>query len=146
MSLKNVIFELHTKSTQLKNKHKAFDILNLDKIIDHISKFIELKLEIYELKVKEQLVEIISSFAALTLIISFGIFMIFFFSLALGFYFNIILNSGFLGFIIVGGLYMLICIFLILFKDKIITNNLFQAFFSETLTRKQNEQDGEEQN
>ena len=121
------------------------EILNLEKLVDQISKFMELKMEIYELKVKEQLVGIISNFATLALIFSLGLFMLLFASLALGFYLNTLLESTFLGFFLVGGLYLLICLTLILFKDKIITNNLLQAFFSDTLTRKENEQDSEEQ-
>jgi len=117
--------------------------LNIDKVVDHLSKFVEIKLEIYELKAKEQLVGIVSSFATLALIISLGLFMLFFCSLALGFYLNGILESRFLGFVIVGLIYLLICIILIIFKDKIITNKLFQAFFSDSLTVNDDEQDSD---
>ena len=68
----------------MKENNKSLNILNLDKLVDFITRFVELKLELYELKVKQQLVVIISSFATLALIISFGLFMIFFGSLALG--------------------------------------------------------------
>ncbi len=125
----------------LKEKHKPLNILNLDKLVDFITKFVELKLELYELKVKEQLVMVISSFATLALIISFGLFMIFFGSLALGFYLNGVLESRFPGFLIVGLIYFVICIILVLFKDKIITNHLFQALFSDSLTINDDEQD-----
>ena len=90
------------------------------------------------------MVGVISSFATLALILSFGLFMVFFASLALGFYLNHVLESSFLGFIAVGAIYLLICILLIVFKDKIITNQLFQAIFSDTLTVN-DEQDSEEQ-
>ncbi len=118
---------------KLKERFKTLDILNLEKLIESITKFIELKMEIYELKVKEQLVHIISSFATLTLILTFGIIMLFFFSLALGFYLNSLFESNFIGFALIGAFYLLIGILLILFKDKLITNRLFQTLFSETL-------------
>ena len=127
----------------MKEKHKTLDILNLDKLVNNISKFVELKLELYELKFKEQLVVIISSFATLALIISFGLFMMLFASLALSFYLNGVLESGFLGFVIVGLIYLLICIILVVFKDKIITNHLFQALFSDSLTINDDEQDSD---
>jgi hypothetical protein len=127
----------------LKEKHRPLDILNLDKLVNNISKFIELKLELYELKFKEQLVVIISSFATLALIISFGLFMLLFASLALSFYLNGVFESGFLGFVIVGLIYLLICIILVVFKDKIITNHLFQALFSDSLTINNDEQDSD---
>jgi hypothetical protein len=126
-------------------KNKVFDILNLESVINHLSRFVDLKLEIYELKIKEQLVVIISSFATLTLILSFGMFMIFFCSLALGFFLNDVFESKFIGFVLIGLIYFLICIILIVFKNKIITNHLFQAFFSDTLTHKNDEQDSDQQ-
>jgi hypothetical protein len=125
-------------------KRKEQNFLNFDRVVDQLTKFIELKLEIYELKVKEQLVGVISSFATLALILSFGLFMLFFGSLALGFYLNIVFDSGFMGFVIVCLLYLLICVLLVIFKDKIITNNLFQAIFSDTLTVNDDEQDSDE--
>ena len=118
----------------------------MDKLVEKLTRFIELKLEIYELKVKEQLVMIISSFATLALIVSFGLFMIFFGSLALGFYLNVLFDSKFIGFVIISSLYLVICVVLILFKDKIITNRLFQAIFSNSLTSNEDEQNSSEYN
>jgi len=119
----------------LKKERKNFDILNIDSLIQNITKFIELKMEIYELKVKEQMVQIISSLATLGLILMLGIIMLFFFSLALGFYLNSLFDSSFLGFALIGSVYLLIAIMLMVFKDKLITNRLFQTFFSETLIK-----------
>ena len=125
----------------MSEKLKPINFLNLDKLAEKLTKFIDIKLEIYELKVKEQLVLIISSLATLGLILSFGLFMVFFVSLALGFYLNGLFESRFIGFLIVGAIYLIVCILLILFKDKIIINKLLQAIFSDTLT---NESDGQE--
>lgn len=136
--------ETKISHSQLEEKHKGLNLLNFDRVVDHLTKFIELKLEIYELKVKEQLVVIISSFATLALILSFGLFMLFFASLALGFYLNILFDSTFLGFVIVSLIYLFICIILVVFKDKIITNHLLQAIFSNTLTGKHDEQDSDQ--
>lgn len=126
-------------------KNKLYDILNLEKLTSRLSRFIELKLEIYELKVKGQLVGIISSFATMALIISFGLLMLFFFSLALGFFLNYAFDSSFMGFLLIGLFYLLICILLVVFKNKIITNNLFQAIFSDTLTSTNDEQEIDQQ-
>ena len=127
----------------MKEKNKGLNLLNIDRVVEYLSKFIELKLEIYELKIKEQLVEIISGFATLALLVSFSLLMLFFCSLALGFYLNGLLESNFLGLLIVGILYLFVCILLFVFKDKIITNSLFQAFFSDSLTGNDDEQDSD---
>ena len=102
-------------------------------MIDHITKFVELKLEIYELKVKSQMVNIISGFAILGLIISFGMFFIFFLSLTIGAYLNNVFESNYLGFAFIGLFYLVICLLLIFLKGRILKNKLFQAFFSDTL-------------
>jgi hypothetical protein len=125
----------------LKDKYKAFDILNLEKLVESLTRFIELKMEIYELKVKGELVQIISSIATLTMILTLGVIMLFFFSLALGFYLNELFESSFLGFALIGAFYMLIAILLVIFKDKLITNRLFHTFFSKTLISGNDEQD-----
>jgi len=127
----------------LKEKQEPLNILNLNKLVKNLTEFVEIKLELYELKVKEQLVTVISSFATLALIISFGLFMLFFASLALAFYLNGVFESGFLGFVTVGLIYLLICVVLVVFKDKIITNHLFQALFSDSLTVNDDEQDSD---
>jgi len=114
-------------------------------VINHLSSFIELKLRIFELKVKEQLVGIISSFAIVALILSFGILMLFFLSLALGFFLSNVFDSTPIGFALIGLIYFIICILLIVLKDKIFTNHLFQTFFSETLTKQDDEQDSDQQ-
>ena len=98
-------------------------------------------MEIYELKVKEQLVQIISSIATLTLILTFGVIMLFFFSLALGFYLNSLFESSFIGFALIGSFYLLIGALLLAFKDKLITKQLFQTFFSKTLIKDSDEQE-----
>lgn len=130
----------------IKETNKSLGFLNLDKLFQNISRFIELKLEIYELKVKEQIVVIISSIATLTLILSLGLFMLLFFSLALAYYLNSLLESQFVGFVIIGILYMILAVILAMFKDKLITSPLFQALFSDTLTQLENEQDAKAEN
>jgi hypothetical protein len=125
----------------LKEKHKVFDLLNLDKLLDSLSRFVEIKMQIYELKFKGELVEIISSIAALTMILTLGIIMLFFFSLALGFFLNDLFGSSFMGFAIIGAFYMLSAILLAIFKDKLITNRLFNSFFSKTLISENDEQE-----
>ncbi len=105
----------------------------MDKLVEGISKLIELRLSIYELKAKEQIVSIISKIAALTILLSFGLFMVLFLSIGLGFYLNGVFDSSFAGFLIVGGFYFLIGFLMLLNRAHLITNPLFQAFFSKTL-------------
>ena len=130
----------------MKERNKVFDILNLEKLFDSLSRFVELKLQIYELKVKEQMVIVISRIAMLTIMLLFGLIIIFFFSMALAYYFNHLLDSGFLGFVLVGSIYLTIGLLLVFFKGRLITNQLFQAFFSDTILKGDYDDEQEEQN
>jgi hypothetical protein len=129
----------------LKEKSKFYDILNFEKVVNHLSKFIEIKLEIYELKVKSQFIDIISNLAVMMLIISFGMFLLFFVSLAFGLYLNSYFDSNYIGFVCISLIYLGLCVLLIIFKGKIIKNILFQSFLSETLTNDSDEQGNGEQ-
>lgn len=82
----------------------------------------------------------------LTLVLLFGLIIIFFFSMALAYYFNDLLESGFLGFILVGSIYLTIGLVLLLFKRRLITNQLFQAFFSDTILKGDYDDEQEERN
>jgi hypothetical protein len=130
----------------LKERNKVFDILNLEKLIESLTRFVELKLQIYELKVKEQMVVVISRIAVLTIMLLFGLIIIFFFSMALAYYLNGLLDSGFMGFILVGSIYLTIGLVLMLFKSRLITNHLFQAFFSDTILKGDYDDEQEERN
>jgi len=128
----------------LEERKKAFDILNLNKLIESLTKYVELKLGIYELKAKEQIVLIISRIAILIIIFSFGLIMLFFFSMALAYFLNDLFDSSFVGFAIVGGLYLAIGLILVLSKNRLITNRLFETFFSETIVKEDEDYSQEE--
>ena len=64
--------------------------------------------------------------------------MLFFFSMSLAYYLNDVLHSKFLGLLIIGGIYMVVSLLLLIFKDKIITNRLFRAFFERTIESDKN--------
>jgi hypothetical protein len=117
----------------VKGKNRLLNAFNLDNVIETMIKYFDVRLEIYKLKLKEQLVHLLSAVIAFVLIISLGLYMLFFFSMSFAYYLNDVLNSKFLGLLIIGGIYMVVCILLLIFKDKIITNRLFRAFFERTI-------------
>jgi hypothetical protein len=117
----------------LEKKDKAIEGIRLRKLVETLTSFLLLKLEIYELKAKGQLVQIVSSIAIFTLILTFAMVMLFFFSLALGFYLNTLFDSRFIGFLLIGSFYLIGGALLVVFRDQLITNHIFEAFFSKTI-------------
>ncbi len=114
-------------------------MLNLDRLVQNVSRFLEVKLEIYELKLKKQLAETIANVAALFLVAAFGFVALVFLSLALGLYLNYVFGSSFLGLLLVGGLYIVVGIIIFQFKERLITHPLFESMFKETKNEVENE-------
>lgn len=100
----------------------------------------ELKLEIYELRLKEQLSETLANLAAMLFVLSFGFIGIIFLSLTLGLYLNELFGSNFIGLLIVGVLYLIAGFIIYRYKDSLITPRILQAMFKEPLQNVENEQ------
>lgn len=84
---------------------KIFDI---NKLADTLFAYIETKVELFKLDVRDQSVKYISKLLIWTLIIiCFGIFL-FFLSIGAALWLNELLDNHFLGYLIVGGFYLIL--------------------------------------
>ncbi len=90
-------------------------------LIDKISEYIRLKGEKLKLEIITQISRLLAHLVAFLFIAVIGVFFLIFASLSLGAYLNWVLDSTFLGYLIVGGLYfiILIGIFFLLRSNKI---------------------------
>lgn len=92
-----------------------------NKLIDKISEYIRLKGEKLKLEIITQISRLLAHLVAFLFIGVIGVFFLIFASMALGAYLNWVMDSAFLGYLIVGGLYLvvLIGIFFLLRSNKI---------------------------
>ncbi|MBN2893798.1 MAG: phage holin family protein [Bacteroidales bacterium] len=92
-----------------------------------ITKYVELKLDYYKLEFVEVFSEIFSKLISIGVILLLGIILTTFLLFALAFFLGEILGAYYWGFLIVSGIFMLMAIFFILMRNKILTNPLINA-------------------
>lgn len=115
-------------------------MLNLNRLLQNITSFLEIKLEIYELRLKKQLSETLANLVVVLFVMLVGFVGLVFLSLALGLYLNNLLNSSFAGLLIVGVIYLLTGYIVYRLKDRLmLTTRILQAMIKEPLNKVENE-------
>lgn len=111
----------------------------LNNLLDKVSNYIRLKGEKLKLEVIAQVSRLLAHFVAFMLIVMIGLFMLVFLSVATGAYFNSLLESTFLGYLIVAGFYLVLMITIILLLRTNRLQNWLEALFikfSESISEK----------
>lgn len=95
-----------------------FKLLGVNALIDNLKGYVETKIELLKIEVQEKLTTLITVVLVLFCISIFGVLAFFFLNFALAFYLNQLLDSIFLGFLILGFFYLLILIVLVFSISK----------------------------
>ena len=112
-------------------KKGIFSFLNFDSIVDNLSGYVEKRIALFKIEIKEDLA-LGSARIVIALVLSLAIFMIILFSsLAIGVYFNNLLNSAVWGFLIVAGFYLLLFALFFLLKDPLKLEEKLKSIFLE---------------
>lgn len=118
----------------------------VNKILDRISDYFRLKLEKMKLELIAQVSRLLAHFIAFLFIGLIAFFFFTFLSLALGAFLNQLLQSPYLGYLIVAGIYLLVLILVFyLLKTRRLQNWLEIAFlqFSESLSEQEESESDE---
>lgn len=107
-------------------KKGFFNFLKLDSLFDHLTAFIESKIEVYKIEIKDELVQTLSKIMVWLLLGSIVFFFFLFLNIALGYLLGALLNSLFFGFLIISGSYLLIFLVLYLLRDTIGLRQFFK--------------------
>lgn len=100
-------------------KSKLFKFLRLDAIIEHLTGLIEARVELAKIEIKEEVSRIGARIIAGMFFAFLLVLIIILFSIAAGAWLNVLLDSGFVGYFIITGFYLLVLILLIVFKAHI---------------------------
>jgi len=84
---------------------------------EHFTGLIETKIELLKLDLEDKAIDLISTFLIMTVVGLFTALMILFFSIGLSLIINILLDSSYLGYLIISGVYLLVILSVILFVD-----------------------------
>lgn len=92
--------------------------LKIDELIDALTEYVKVKLELIKLGMIEEISEIIAQVIALFLMLSVFLFFLAFGSISVAAYLNELLHSGYLGYTIMTGFYLLVLfVFLYLLRS-----------------------------
>jgi uncharacterized membrane protein YqjE len=100
-------------------KSKLFKFLRIDAIIEHLTGLIEARVELAKIEIKEEVSKIGARIIAGVVFAFLLVMIIILFSIALAAWINAMLESGYLGYFIVTGFYLLVLILLIAFKAHV---------------------------
>lgn len=104
---------------ETQEKSKLFKFLRIDAIIENLTGLIEARVELAKLEVKEEVAKVGAKIVAAIVFSFLLIMIIIFLSISVGALLNSVLESMFLGYVIVTGFYLLVLVLLIVFKAHI---------------------------
>jgi len=115
-------------------KDKIFKFLRLDNLVEHMSGYVENRLELYKLEIREDVAKILSKAIIYCVLAVFGMLCLLFFSIGLAHFLNRYFTDEYAGYWIVAGLYGVAFLSFLVFR-KVIDRN-FEKHFVELIKRK----------
>jgi hypothetical protein len=105
--------------------------MNLSEILDTVKKLVELRIKIAFNKIADDISTIVTRVVVLIMMVLTVMFVLLFGSISLAFYLGEILDSVYLGFLSVGGFYLLVLFILYLIRNTL----TFQTSLKSSLTK-----------
>jgi uncharacterized membrane protein YqjE len=96
-----------------------FKFLRLDNLIDSLSGYVETRLELLKLEVREEIIRVVSYGLMVGVCFLLGLLFLIFFSIGLANYLSDYYGTTFTGYWIVSGAYAVICVIIILVRKNI---------------------------
>lgn len=100
---------------------------------EYIREYVKLQVDYLRLDIAERLAKVISALFATLAIAALGLLALMMVMVALAFYLGNLWGSYALGFLCVGGFYVVLAVLVVLFKDRLVTNplltSIIRAFF-----------------
>jgi uncharacterized membrane protein YqjE len=109
--------------------------LRLDSLVQHVTGYVEARIELMKVEIREDLAKTIARAIILVTLILVGFLMLLFLSIGLAHYIAAYLQSAYLGYWSVAGLYALLFIIVVLFRNPIY--EYFEKQFMDVIKRKE---------
>jgi len=116
-------------------KEKIFKLLRLDNLMDNLSGYVESRLELYKLEIREDVARVLSKALVYAFMAIFAILFLVFFSVGLAHFINGYFSVAFAGYWIVAGLYALALLGFVIFRKGL--DKGIEKHFMELIKRKQ---------
>lgn len=100
-------------------KKGLFNMLGFGSLIENVKSLVDTRVKILKLEIKEELAKAMSKILIGVVLINLLFFALLLFSVALSIYLGEVFGNYFYGFLTTGGIYLLLFIFLLIFKNKL---------------------------
>ena len=102
-----------------KIKDSIFKFLRLDNLVENLSGYVETRIELIKLEVREEIAKVLSRALMIGLLLLLGLLFILFISLGWANYLNAYFSDSFSGYWIVAGIYGVPCLIIYVFRKGI---------------------------
>ncbi|MEK6782930.1 MAG: phage holin family protein [Bacteroidota bacterium] len=119
-----------------KLKDIIFKFLRLDGIFSHLSGYLEARIELLKMEIREDLAKVLAKAMIFGIIFFFGFMFMIFLSIGLAHFLNQYFSESYIGFWIVAGLYLAVFLIFMIFQKNILHN--LEKHLSELIKRKEN--------
>lgn len=100
-------------------KKGLLNLLGFGNIVDNLKSLVDTRVKILKLEIKDELASAMSKILVGIVLINLLFFALLLASVALSIYLGEVFNNYYLGFLSTGGIYLLLFIFLLIFKDRL---------------------------
>ncbi len=100
-------------------KDTIFKFLRLDNLIENISGYVEARIELLKIEIREDVAKVLARALMVLIIVLLAVLFLLFFSVGLAHFLNSFFAEPYLGYWIVAGIYGLPCLIFIIFRKQI---------------------------
>ena len=115
-------------------KDKILKFLRLDNIIDNASGYVEARLELYKMEIREDMARLLAKALVYMIIGLFGFLLLVFFSIGLAQFLNGYFEKGYAGYWIVASIYGVVVLVFLLFRNDFL--RWFEKHFLTVIKKK----------
>lgn len=116
-------------------KDTIFKFLRLDNLIDNLSGYLETRLELFKVEVREDVARVLAQALMVAAILTLSILFLLFFSVGLAHFLNRYFEDPYIGYWIVASIYGVPCIVFIIFRKKL--SHKFEQYLTKLMHRKE---------
>ncbi|GIL22696.1 MAG: hypothetical protein BroJett042_12090 [Bacteroidota bacterium] len=100
-------------------KDTLFKFLRLDNLVDNLSGYLETRLALFKIEVREEIAHVLAQALVIVTILLLSILFLLFFSVGLAHFLNGYFGQPYIGYWIVAGIYGVPCLIFLIFRKKI---------------------------
>ncbi|MBN8652205.1 MAG: phage holin family protein [Cytophagales bacterium] len=116
-------------------KDTIFKFLRLDNLVDNLSGYLETRLELFKVEVREDVARVLAQALMITAILLLSILFLLFFSVGMAHFLNGFFEQPYVGYWIVAGIYGVPCIVFIIFRKNL--SHKFEQYMTKLMKRKE---------